>query len=74
VRPSRSGGGQRRYTRREVITVQYVAKLTSEGVTLAGCRRILELEAQVAKLARECTELRAQLRRFQGVADQGQGA
>src|SRR5258708_6603245 len=36
VRPSRSDGGQRRYSRREVVTVQYVVRLTGEGVTLAG--------------------------------------
>src|SRR5690242_784704 len=61
VRPSRSDGGQRRYSRREVVTVQYVVRLTGQGVTLAGIRRILELEAQVAKLEQECAELRDQL-------------
>lgn len=65
VRPSRSGGGQRRYSRREVVTVQYVVRLTSQGVTLAGIRRILELEAQVAKLEQECAGLRDQVRRLQ---------
>ena len=62
VRPSRSGGGQRRYSRREVVTVQYVVQLTGQGMTLAGIRRILELEAQVAQLQQECSELRATLR------------
>jgi len=61
VRPSRSGGGQRRYSRREVVTVQYVVQLTGQGVTLAGIRRILELEARVAQLEQECSELRARL-------------
>jgi MerR family transcriptional regulator, heat shock protein HspR len=64
VRPSRSGGGQRRYSRREVVTVQYVVQLTGQGVTLAGIRRILELEAQVAQLEQECSELRARLRQL----------
>ena len=64
VRPSRSDGGQRRYSRREVVTVQYVVQLTGQGVTLAGIRRILELEAQVALLEKECSELRAQLRQL----------
>ena len=70
VRPSRSDGGQRRYSRREVVTVQYVVGLTSEGVTLAGIRRILELEAQVARLVRECAELRDRLRQFSGEAEE----
>ena len=53
VRPSRSDGGQRRYSRREVVTVQYVVRLSSEGVTLA-----------VARLRQECAELRDRLRQF----------
>ena len=68
VRPSRSDGGQRRYTRREITVVQYVVELAGEGMSLAGIRRILELEAQVRELGaqlreleRECAALRAQL-------------
>ena len=64
VRPSRSDGGQRRYSRREVVTVQYVVQLTGQGMTLAGIRRILDLEAQVARLEQECSELRARLRQL----------
>lgn len=64
VRPSRSDGGQRRYSRREVVTVQYVVQLTGQGMTLTGIRRILELEAQVAQLEQECYELRARLRQL----------
>ena len=64
VRPSRSGGGQRRYSRREIVTVQYVVRLTSEGMTLAAVRRVLELEAQVRDLKLQIAELQAQLRRY----------
>jgi hypothetical protein len=53
-----------------VVTVQYVVSLTSEGVTLAGIRRILELEAQVALLERECAELRDRLRQFAAGAEE----
>jgi MerR family transcriptional regulator/heat shock protein HspR len=75
VRPSRSGGGQRRYSRREIVTVQYVVNLTSEGMTLAAIRRILELETQVRDLELELAELRAQLRRIQaGEAEEAQAA
>lgn len=72
VRPSRSAGGQRRYSRREITVVQYVVSLTCEGMTLAGIRRILELEAQVRELKRECAALRAELARAQ--ADRAPGA
>ena len=73
VRPSRSDGGQRRYSRREIVTVQYVVRLTSEGMTLAAVRRILELETQVRDLELEIAELRAQLQRAQAeVREQAQ--
>ena len=65
VRPTRSGGGQRRYTRREITVVQYVVQLADEGMSLAGIRRILELEAQVRDLEQECIALRVELRRYQ---------
>ena len=64
VQPSRSGGGQRRYSRREIITVQYVVRLTGQGMTLAAVRRILDLEARVRELEQECAELRAELSRL----------
>ena len=65
VSPSRSEGKQRRYTRREVTVVQYVVQLADQGVSLAGIRRILQLEAQVQELERQCAALRAQLRQYQ---------
>ena len=37
VRPSRSSGGQRRYTRNEITVVQYVVELVERGHD-AGCR------------------------------------
>jgi len=64
VSPSRSEGKQRRYTRREVTVVQYVVQLAEQGVSLAGIRRILQLEAQVRELERECAVLREQLRQY----------
>ena len=65
VSPSRSEGKQRRYSRREITVVQYVVQLADQGVSLAGIRRVLELEAQVQELELECAVLRAQLRRYQ---------
>ena len=65
VRPSRSGGGQRRYTRHEITIVQYVVELTDEGMSLASIRRILELETQIRKLEREIVTLRERLRQYE---------
>src|SRR6185437_6354017 len=61
VRPSRSTGGQRRYSRVEVTVVQYVAQLADEGMTLAAIRRVLELEEKVKSLEEERSALLAAL-------------
>lgn len=53
VRPGRSAGGQRRYSRSDITTVARVADMASDGFGLMGIRRILELEAQVAGLQAE---------------------
>lgn len=61
VRPRRSAGGQRRYSRHDIGQVRYVVSLVAEGMTLASIRRILELEREVARLT---AELEAALRRL----------
>jgi DNA-binding transcriptional MerR regulator len=65
VSPQRSPGGQRRYTRHEIRVIQQVTALAEEGMTLAGIRRIIELERRVAGLSRERDEL---ARRLAGLA------
>jgi MerR family transcriptional regulator/heat shock protein HspR len=64
VSPSRSAGGQRRYTRNEIVVVRYVAELIDGGLTLAAVRRVLALEARVRELEAERDALRAALARF----------
>jgi MerR family transcriptional regulator/heat shock protein HspR len=59
VTPSRSAGGQRRYTRHEVTIVAYVLRLIEDGLTLAAIRRVLQLENRVRELEAERDELRA---------------
>lgn len=61
VRPSRSPGGQRRYTRREITVVQYVVNLVDEGMTLTAVRRVLELEERVRELEAQRDALQAEL-------------
>ncbi len=62
VRPSRSSGRQRRYTRNEVAVVQYVVRLADEGMTLQSIRRLLQLEQRIRELEAECGALREALR------------
>jgi DNA-binding transcriptional MerR regulator len=66
VRPSRSAGGQRRYTRNEIVIVRYVTELIDDGLTLSAVRRVLELEARVRQLEAERDALRAELARRRG--------
>jgi MerR family transcriptional regulator, heat shock protein HspR len=60
VRPARSDGGQRRYSRAEIVQVQRVAEMAGEGMTLAGIRRIFELELEIAELRRQLAEQTAE--------------
>jgi DNA-binding transcriptional MerR regulator len=50
VMPSRSAGGQRRYSRTDIDRVHAVTGLLAEGMTLAGALRIMELQAEIADL------------------------
>jgi MerR family transcriptional regulator, heat shock protein HspR len=68
VRPSRSAGGQRRYTRNEIVVVRYVVELMENGLTLSAIRRVLDLETRVRELEAECDALRAALARLQSQA------
>ena len=58
VSPERSDGGQRRYSRSEIDQVQRVNEMAGEGLTLAGIRRLLCMEAEVAQLKREIAVLK----------------
>lgn len=51
VSPTRTVGGGRRYSLRDIVRLREVAHLSQdEGVNLAGVKRILELEDQVEAL------------------------
>src|ERR1700758_1836694 len=53
VRPTRSSGNQRRYSRNDITVVQYVVRLADEGITLPAIHRILQLEMRVRELEAE---------------------
>lgn len=57
VQPARSGGGQRRYSRNEITLAQHVSQMADAGMSLAGIRRILVLETEVAALRAQLAEL-----------------
>lgn len=61
VSPRRTAGQSRRYSMRDVSQLREIARLSSEGVSLEGIRRVLELENQVVELAHRVRELESAL-------------
>ena len=61
VSPSRTRGGGRRYSTRDVALLREVQRLSREGVSLAGIQRILDLENHVSALQTRVQELTAEL-------------
>jgi MerR family transcriptional regulator/heat shock protein HspR len=55
VVPGRTTGGQRRYSRDEVDHIASLVQLISEGLTVAGAQRIIDLENEIAELRRQLT-------------------
>src|SRR5579862_8960571 len=47
VDPSRTGGGNRRYSQHDIERLRRIGDLTAAGLNLEGVRRVLELEAEV---------------------------
>lgn len=69
VTPSRTRGGGRRYSGRDVALLREVQRLSQEeGVSLSGIQRILELENQVAALRSRVGELADELERARAEA------
>ncbi len=61
IAPSRTGGGGRRYSARDVELLRTIAELTASGAGIEGVRRILDLEHQVDALRQRNEELSAEL-------------
>lgn len=57
VIPVRTGGQSRRYTMRNVAQLREIARLSNEGVSLEGIKRILELENQNVELQQRVRDL-----------------
>lgn len=75
VSPSRTRGGGRRYSARDVALLREVQRLSQEeGVSLAGIQRILELENQVTALRARVAELSDELDRARQSAGSAAGA
>ncbi|HSO96105.1 MAG TPA: MerR family transcriptional regulator [Acidimicrobiia bacterium] len=63
IEPSRTQGGSRRYSDRDIALLRRIQELTTDGVSLAGVRKILELEADLADARDRIAALDAELHR-----------
>ncbi|MEO2170939.1 MAG: helix-turn-helix transcriptional regulator [Acidimicrobiales bacterium] len=57
--PARTSGGNRRYSEADVDLLLRIAQLTTDGLNLAGVKRVLALEAEVSRLEAELAEARS---------------
>lgn len=62
LRPARTSGGNRRYSEADIHRLRRIAELTDAGVGLEGIKRIMELEAEVARLHAELEAERERVR------------
>lgn len=74
IEPARTEGGSRRYSDRDIELLQRIQELTNEGVSLAGVRKILDLEAELEDLRVEARALWRQLTEERRAAEEAQRA
>ena len=68
VSPGRTTGGGRRYSVRDVALLREIQRLSQEeGVNLAGIKRIIELENEVAELRQALAMAHRRLAEFEMV-------
>jgi MerR family transcriptional regulator/heat shock protein HspR len=60
--PTRTQGGSRRFSDRDLERLRQIQRLTNEGLNLEGVRRVLELQAEVSALQRELETTRSAAR------------
>jgi len=58
VAPARTGGGSRRYSDADIDLLRRVQELTDEGLNLAGVKKVMALEQELAKANAKVAELR----------------
>jgi len=61
VSPSRAQGRGRRYSLRDIALLRNVSRMVSEGINLAGIKKIIELESAMSHMAIEVAKLRIEV-------------
>lgn len=64
IEPQRTEGRSRRYSDRDIELLRRIQELTNEGVSLAGVRKVMELEAELDDARAEIEELLALVERL----------
>jgi MerR family transcriptional regulator/heat shock protein HspR len=59
IEPSRTQGGSRRYSERDIALLRRIQELTAQGVSLAGVSKVLALEAELDDAHTRILALRA---------------
>jgi MerR family transcriptional regulator/heat shock protein HspR len=58
--PARTQGGSRRYSEQDIEQLRRISELSSEGMNLAGIKRVLELEAELLHAQSELARVRSE--------------
>jgi MerR family transcriptional regulator/heat shock protein HspR len=56
LEPARTTGGTRLYSEADIVVLRRIAELLDEGLNLAGIRKVLALEAEVAGLTEQLAD------------------
>jgi MerR family transcriptional regulator/heat shock protein HspR len=72
LEPARTAGGNRRYSDADIERLRRISDLAAAGMNLAGIRRVMELEDEVAGLRRELDEALTLARDAVGAAERRQ--
>lgn len=72
VRPARTQGGNRRYSDADIERLQRISDLAEQGMNLEGIRRVMELEAENARLREELERARAVAEQATALAERRQ--
>jgi MerR family transcriptional regulator/heat shock protein HspR len=66
LRPFRTDGGTRRYSRSDLHRVDRISSLLDDGLNLAGIAQVLELEAKTERLQDKVDRLEKRLDNLEG--------
>jgi len=72
VNPARTGGGSRRYSDADLAQLSRIQELTEAGLNLAGVKRVIALEAELAEVKSELAETRRAARQMVEQAERSQ--